>query len=150
MKTSTFAFLTITTLNIKFDFLPHRYLLLAVFFLIVLDFITGVLKAVILDIPRTSKGYRETYAKFIQYMGAILMSFAMAFLVQEMKQLKEFSFFSSIINNIILVGIVSIETLSIMENLIAIDDRSTFAKYIIVPLHRLLTFEVKNLFKKNE
>lgn len=135
-------------MNINLNFLPHKYLLVAVFFLILLDFITGVLKAVILDIPRTSKGYRETYAKFIQYMGAILMSLAMGFLVQEVKELTQLTFFSKIVNNIIMLGIVSIEGLSIMENLIAIDDKSPFARYIIVPLHRLLTFEIKNLFKK--
>ena len=148
MKTSTLLLLTVTTLNINLNFLPHRYLLVAVFFLILLDFITGVLKAVILDIPRTSKGYRETYAKFIQYMGAILMSLAMGFLVQEMKELTQLTFFSKIVNNVIMLGIVSIESLSIMENLIAVDDKSKFARYIIIPLHRLLTFEIKNLFKK--
>ena len=94
MKTSTLLLLTVTTLNINLNFLPHRYLLVAVFFLILLDFITGVLKSVILDIPRTSKGYRETYAKFIQYMGAILMSLAMGFLVQEVKELTQLTFFS--------------------------------------------------------
>jgi phage-related holin len=148
MKTSTLLLLTVTTLNINLNFLPHRYLLVAVFFLILLDFITGVLKSVILDIPRTSKGYRETYAKFIQYMGAILMSLAMGFLVQEVKELTQLTFFSKIVNNIIMLGIVSIEGLSIMENLIAIDTKSPFARYIIIPLHRLLTFEIKNLFKK--
>lgn len=148
MKTSLTLLTILTALNINFNFLPHSYLLVAVFFLIVLDFITGVLKAVMLDIPRTSKGYRETYAKFIQYMGAILMSLAMAFLVQEVPQLKDVKFFSTIVNNVVLIGIVCIEGLSIMENLIAIDDKSSFAKYIIKPLYNLLTFEIKNLFKK--
>lgn len=148
MKTS-FTLLTIlTALNINFNFLPHSYLLVAVFFLIILDFVTGVLKACVLDIPRTSKGYRETYAKFIQYMGAILMALAMAFLVQEVPQLKDIHFFSSIVNNVVLIGIIFIESLSIMENLIAVDDKSPFAKYIIKPLYRILTFEIKNLLKK--
>ena len=148
MKTSTLLLLTVTTLNINLNFLPHRYLLVAVFFLILLDFITGVLKSVILDIPRTSKGYRETYAKFIQYMGAILMSLAMAFIIQEMDELKQLVFFSKIVNNVILIGIIFIEGLSIMENLIAVDDKSPFATYVIKPLYRMLTFEIKNLLKK--
>jgi hypothetical protein len=140
----------LTTANISFDFLPSSFLLVAVFFLICLDFITGVTKAVFLKIPRTSKGYRETYGKFIQYMGAVLMSIAIGFMVQEVKQLKDLEFFSKIVNNVILIGIVCIESLSVLENLIAIDNKSMFAKFIISPLYRLLTFELTNLFKKND
>lgn len=140
----------LTTANISFDFLPSSFLLVAVFFLICLDFITGVTKAVFLNIPRTSKGYRETYGKFIQYMGAVLMSIAIGFMVQEVKQLKDLEFFSKIVNNVILIGIVCIESLSVLENLIAIDNKSMFAKFIISPLYRLLTFELTNLFKKND
>ena len=81
-------------------------------------------------------------------MGAILMALAMSFLVQEVPELKDIKFFSSIVNNIVLIGIIFIESLSIMENLIAVDDSSPFAKYIIKPLYRLLTFEIKNLLKK--
>ena len=81
-------------------------------------------------------------------MGAILMALAMAFLIQEVPQLKDIAFFSTIVNNVVLIGIISIEALSIMENLIAVDDKSPFARYIIKPLYRLLTFEIKNLIKK--
>ena len=81
-------------------------------------------------------------------MGAILMALAMAFLVQEVPQLKDIRFFSIIVNNVVLIGIIFIESLSIMENLIAVDSKSPFAKYIIKPLYRILTFEIKNLLKK--
>ena len=147
MKTFLLA-IPLSFLNSKFAFLPPSYLLIIIFSLIALDFITGVLKSVVNNIPRTSKKYRETYAKYIQYMGAILMSFLLSFLIQESPQLKEIQFFTEIANNVILFGIITIEALSILENLVAVDNKSPFSRYIINPLYRLLTFELKNLFKK--
>jgi len=81
-------------------------------------------------------------------MGAILMSFLLSFLIQESPQLKEIQFFTEIANNVILFGIIAIEALSILENLVAVDSKSPFSRYIINPLYRILTFELKNLFKK--
>lgn len=137
--------LLLASLNISFNFLPNSYLLITIFFLIVLDFITGVLKAIFLDIPRTSKKYRETYAKFIQYMGALLMSIGLAFLIQQMPELKDLGYFSNIVNNVILFGIIFIETTSILENLYTIDNKSLFSRFVIKPLLKITTFQIKKL-----
>ena len=137
-----------SALNAKFNFLPSPYLLLGIFFLVGLDFLTGILKAIVLNQPRTSKGYRETISKFIQYVGGIILSIFLSALIKNVPELVQLDFFSKYINNVILFFIIFIEMCSVLENLTAIDNKSLISKYCFQPLKNLLTFEFKNLIKQ--
>lgn len=140
----------LSAINTEFNFLPNSYLLLAIFFLVGLDFLTGVLKAVMLDIPRTSKGYRDTLQKFIQYAGAILLAVSLSFMVKNVPELKSLSFFSKYINNVILMFIMWVEILSNLENLTAIDSKTPISKWVFIPLKNFLTFQLNIKTKTNE
>ena len=140
----------LSAINTEFNFLPNSYLLLAIFFLVGLDFLTGVLKAVMLDIPRTSKGYRDTIQKFIQYAGAILLSVSLSFMIKNVPELKSLNFFSIYINNIILMFIMWVEILSNLENLTAIDSKSPISKWVFKPLKNFLTFQLNIKTKTDE
>jgi hypothetical protein len=137
----------IALLNTKFNFLPTAYLIMGIFFLVCLDFITGVAKSKIQGKDRVSKRYRETISKGIQYSGGIVLAmfiFVVSRLVPELQQL---SFFSLYASNTILTFITLIELKSNFENLIAIDSTSLLSKYCFIPLNNILGFEFKNLFK---
>jgi len=141
---------TLSAINTEFNFLPNSYLLLAIFFLVGLDFLTGVLKSKILGIERTSKRYRETLQKFIQYGGAILIAVTLSFMIKDVPDLQSLSFFSTYINNIILMFIMWVEVLSNLENLTAIDTKSPISKWVFQPLKNILTFQLNIKTKTDE
>lgn len=130
-------------LFIKLSILPNVNLLLWMGIAIALDFITGFSKAVLLNQNRTSSAMRKTVTKFLQYGGGLAVG---TILTQsaEQNQLESAKIILSFFNDALIVFIIYIELTSILENLIAIDDKSIMAQYIFVPLHKLFTFQLKN------
>lgn len=136
----------LSLINVKLNFLPTGTLMVAMGACITLDFFTGVIKATFLHEARTSKGYRKTIVKFMQYGGAVCVSMVMKYLMI-MKGDAEFALFVPFLdylNNGLLFFIIFIEITSILENMYAIDKTSPFAHYIIKPLLKLMTFAIKN------
>ena len=77
---------TLTTIKLMVPFLmaivlPPPTLLLWLGITMVLDFITGVAKAIKNDEPRTSTGFRRTVMKFIQHPIVIFLGGALTFYV---------------------------------------------------------------------
>ena len=70
-------------LNITFNWLPSFDLLLVMLISIIIDFITGVIKASVLKVKRTSEGYRRTIVKFMQYGGAVSIGMLLSYLVEK-------------------------------------------------------------------
>ncbi|RYG53333.1 MAG: hypothetical protein EOO01_04625, partial [Chitinophagaceae bacterium] len=66
-------------LFIQLNFFPNVSLLVVLFLVMVFDFITGVVKAKMHGIARTSDGYRRTVKKFSQYAFGLLASYSLAF-----------------------------------------------------------------------
>ena len=139
--------LTFTLLNINFGFLPSPDLLLLMGIAMMVDFGTGYAKAVVLKEPRTSTGLRKTIIKFIQYGGAIVIGMFLSYLSQNVQEAKKdwevLSTYMNWFNSGLLTFIIFIEIVSILENLQAINPNGAFTRYIISPLLRVLTLQLK-------
>lgn len=121
---------------------PSAHLLIALLAVIVLDFVTGVLKSVLTKQPITSKGYRGTISKFVQYAMSILCGSALAFFVEQ-KVGKELAYVAEIGTEGLIIFIIYTEVTSIFENVYEMDSKSPFAQNFIRPVLRLLTAQIK-------
>lgn len=145
------ALLFSSLIFIKLQFFPSTDLLFWMFIAIVIDFITGVTKAVIQGEARTSNGFRKTITKFLQYGVAIAVSVIMANTAKQ-NNMDSASHLLFIFNDGLLVFIIYIEVTSIFENLYACDQNTVFSKYFISPVLKILTAQIKNnpIFKEGE
>lgn len=145
------ALVFLPLLFVKLQFFPNTNLLFWMFIAIVIDFITGVSKAVILGEARTSNGFRKTITKFLQYGVAIAVSVIMANTAKQ-NNMDSASHLLFIFNDGLLVFIIYIEVTSIFENLYACDQNTPFSKYFISPVLKILTAQIKNnpIFKEGE
>lgn len=123
-------------------FYPSYNLLAWVFIAMVLDLITGIIKAVIHRNARTSSGYRKTARKLTQYIGSIMVSVILMNTFQQEHPVVQY------VNDGLLILLIYIETTSIFENLYAIDSTSMFARYFIAPVLRLLTLYMRKLHQE--
>lgn len=132
-------------LFVKTMFLPNVDLLAWMSIAIVADFFTGLMKAIVLKTPRTSKGYRETLSKFLQYSGAIIGSVILSNGITKTSLINQenHSAIMHYMNDALLSYIIYIEVTSIFENLYACDQKTKFARFIIVPVLKLLTLQIK-------
>ena len=148
---SFFAVSLVTLLNVNYSFLPTGTLLLAMAVAVILDFITGVIKASYNNQVRTSEGYRKTVVKFIQYGGAVCVSMLLKFLVglKDQGTVEYLNPYMEFLNDGLLIFIIFIEVTSVLENMYAIDSKSVFAVYFIKPLLKIMTFAIKNNFRKD-
>ncbi|MGV0854757.1 phage holin family protein [Empedobacter brevis] len=123
---------------------PDWILFVALTFLMSIDFITGFMKAKFLKVNRSSEAFRKTVKKIIQYCSAIIVVVMLLNLMRFDQSNQFFKDYSNWLQNGVIVLMVYIELTSILENAIAIDKTSTFAKVFIIPFHRLLTLQLKN------
>jgi phosphate starvation-inducible membrane PsiE len=138
---------TCAMLFIKAMFLPNVDLLAWMSIAMVVDFATGVIKSVILKVPRTSKGYRETLSKFLQYAGAIIASFILSNGITKTNLINadNHSAIMHYMNDSLIIYIIYIEITSVFENLYACDQQTKFARFVITPVLRLLTLQFKGV-----
>jgi len=134
----------LAVLNVNFNIFPDYMLMVGVGFVILLDFITGVIKAIVKGEQRTSVGYRRTVKKFTQYFGAIGASIIAQYALSFKFVSSEFNYISEFLNNSLLMFIIFIELTSILENLIEVDNKSPFAVYLIRPIHSIMTFAIRH------
>lgn len=131
-------------LNVSYNIIPDAMLMVGIGFVVLLDFITGVIKAIVKGDQRTSVGYRKTVKKFTQYFGAIAASIIAQYALSFKLHSNEFGYITEFMNNGLLLFIIFIELTSIFENLIEIDTKSPFAIYFIQPVHKIMTFAIRN------
>lgn len=143
MKSSAFAF-SVWLLNIKFQFLPSVPLFVSLFAAIGFDLITGVFKAKVKGEVITSWGYRQTIKKLAQYFGTLGIVVFLRYIVNMQPDLAAQMKYLDIGISGVLIFSIFIELTSSLENIAEIDKRSPFSRYIIQPLLRLLTFQLKN------
>jgi len=133
-----------TLLNIKFNFIPTPNLLLVMGVAIVLDFLTGILKSVILKKVRTSEGYRKTVIKFTQYGGSVVVGMLLKYIGAMNSDMANIAQYAEYLTDGLVIFIIFIELTSVLENVYAIDQETPFSKYLVGPLLKLLTFQIKN------
>ncbi len=123
------------TINIR----PNiPFLLVAMVVAMAMDFVTGVIKAKIQKVARTSEGYRLTVKKIVQYFMAAGLCLGLNYLVKTVIAEKTEAILY--INMFVLFFIIYIEVTSILENLYEIDNKSKFSKYLIKPLLSIMKF----------
>lgn len=145
MKTSLIYTTGATLLNVRFNFLPSVDLFVIMLMLTIIDFATGVLKAIIKKEARTSEGYRKTIVKVFQYGGAIAVSMTITYLAKTNPEFVQLGKYSSYIGNGLLLFIIFIELTSILENLYEVDKKSVASRYIIYPAVCLFTLKLNNI-----
>lgn len=126
---------------IKVEGIPSTQLLIWLGIALILDLITGVSKAVVNNVQRTSKGFRETIKKFIQYGGAFIVAVVLSSIAKE-NSVIDTTPYISFLGNAMVVYMIYIEVISILENLVEVDKDSEISRLIIKPLHKLLTFQI--------
>jgi hypothetical protein len=130
-------------LFIKFSLLPDKILLFWMGVAIAIDFVTGFSKAVFLHQNRTSNGLRKTITKFLQYGGGLAIGVILTQAAQQHK-VEGIEKLISYFNDGLVMFIIYVEVTSILENLIAIDDKSPVSK-LFVFFHRILTAQIKKV-----
>lgn len=121
--------------------LPKVSLLLWIFFLMIVDLTTGVLKSKILKEVVTSERARGTIIKFLQYFGCIGLTIV---LINQTGTNETFKEVMDWAKDGICILIIYIECLSILENLWAMDKKSPISIWIIGPLYMVMSLAVKN------
>lgn len=129
---------------LKMTVFPDLNLLIWVFLAVGLDFVTGIAKAYVQGVKRTSERYRKTIVKAVQYGGAIIVGIILATNINEDKN-TQLSLIVDYLNNGLLIFIIYIECTSVFENLYAMDKKSKLSKYFIKPVLSLLTFQLEYL-----
>jgi phage-related holin len=131
----------VALLFIKITLLPSIPLLFYMTVAMSLDFITGIIKAIILKEIRTSAGYRKTIIKFLQYGGSIAIGIILA---NAGNGRDAFKSIVGYFNDGLLIFIIYIEVTSIFENIYAIDKSSMMSRFFIAPILKILTWQIKN------
>lgn len=102
-----------------------------------LDFLTGIVKAKMKKVARTSAGYRKTVTKVMQYILPVLVIAFVAKRIPENKELLER------INGWLMMFILYIEVTSIFENLYEIDQKTVIAKFVYKPALTILKLGIE-------
>ncbi|MEI7487867.1 MAG: phage holin family protein [Chryseobacterium sp.] len=131
------------------QYYPKIQLLIGLLIVFVLDFICGVTKATLTGKRRTSKGFRKTFSKFIQYGVSIVVALVILNIGNGGKSdlSKQVSY---LFGDFMIFLMIYIEIVSISENIEVINPESDFVKYFIRPVRRILTFQIKNLLKEEK
>jgi phage-related holin len=143
MKASIITSAIFTILNINFNIVPPAHLFGIIGIAMLIDLITGVAKAVYMNEARTSHGYRRTVKKFIQYGGSIAVTMLIRYLISKQPELTAGIKYLNWLGSGLMVFIILIECTSILENIYAIDKTSSFSRYLIKPLLKILTIQLK-------
>lgn len=139
MKSAAIISLLFTVLGFTFDLKPNVSLLITAAVIgMVMDFVTGVVKAKFKKQERTSEDYRRTVKKVTQYFTAIGLSLGIQFLVK--KTITNAHPYLQYISVFVCLFIIYIEVTSILENLYEIDKRSMMARFLIRPLLAIMKF----------
>ena len=116
---------------------PSFKLLSVVLILIGLDLVTGVTKAKMKKIQRTSEGYRKTIVKLLQYLVPILVLYVAGKYIPEHKKMLQSA------SGYVMMFICYIEATSIFENLYEIDKKSMIARFLYKPALTILKFGIE-------
>jgi phage-related holin len=147
MKTFIFAKLTtkllfaVTLLDVtKHLILPKLSLLMWICLLMLVDLITGLLRATLTKQKITSERLRRSVIKFLQYFGSIGVIIV---LTNQNKDNEHLVLVLNWAQDGVAILIIYIEALSIFENLYAMDKKNPFAMYFIRPIYWLLSWSVR-------
>lgn len=128
---------------------PDEALLLWLLIVFVLDFIFGVAKATLNGIRRSSRGFRKSITKFLQYGGCIIVSIVIVNIVMNSGAALG-NQFAWLFGDLMLYIMIYTEVVSVFENMEAMAPASIFVKIFVRPVRQLITFQMKQVFKNTE
>lgn len=138
-------------LGINFIISPRITSILIVSGLIILDFITGIIKAKVQGKARTSEGYRKTLKKVPGYIIVPTVLWMAGVYAKyhvpedsDSAAMKEMAGILKSSSGWVLLFIIFIEVKSILENLNEIDTKSPFNKFFVNPLLKIMSFGLDN------
>lgn len=123
-------------LFLKLTFIPNVNMLAWLFIAMLVDFITGFLKAKALGQDRTSSAMRKSIIKLIQYVCAIVVVIILGNSLGKEVDLIKYA------DDGVLIFLLYIEAVSIFENLAALSPDSVFTKRFAQPILKLLTLSM--------
>lgn len=140
-------FLLATTAGISFAIFkealfPNFHLTLILVLTIAIDFVSGIMKSIAANQPVISRKLRRTIFKSNMYGLIIVLSFACRSMLQGQNNVL-YDFIGQLINNGVITTLIYIETLSILENLIAMDQGGPISK-LLKPAHLFLSWKIKS------
>ncbi len=138
MKTS-FIIGSLSLLFFKLTFFPRLDLLAWVFIAVVIDLLTGVVKAFIKKQAVTSQGFRQTAVKALQYSGLIIAGIIIGNSFEKNTDLVRW------VNDGMLLFLLYVEVYSIFENLRDMNPESKVSKMIFSPALTILTLGMQRL-----
>lgn len=133
-------------MNNIIQYWPNVPLLVWLLVVFILDFIFGVARATLNGTHRTSRGLRKTITKFLQYGGCIIIAMVILNIVYQSNQVVSLPF-AGFFGDVMLYIMIYAEVVSIFENMEGMAPTSTFVKVFVRPMRRMITFQLKNLFK---
>ncbi|WP_300599393.1 phage holin family protein [Niabella sp.] len=128
---------------------PNTALLTGLLVVVVLDFICGVAKATLTGTRRSSQGFRKTITKFLQYGGCIIVAMVILNIVYDSGEVFNNSFVW-LFGDVMLYIMIYTEVVSVFENMETMAPRSAFVKIFVRPARRIITFQLRQLFKEDE
>lgn len=141
MKITALIFsLVITVFGLKLNLTPNiPAMLAAVVIVMVIDFVTGVIKARSKKMPVTSKDARNgTIKKATQYFTAIILSLGILLLVKLLvKDVNDNVYWIPVFT---CMFTIYVEIMSILENLNEVDNKSMMARFLFRPLLMIMKF----------
>lgn len=135
-------------MNNLIQYWPNSTLLIWLLVVFTLDFIFGVSKASLNGVRCTSHGFRKSFIKLLQYGGCIIVSVVILNMVYESSE----NFgqqFAWMFGDLMLYLMIYTEVVSIFENMEAMAPQSKFVSLFLRPARRIITFQLKNLFKED-
>jgi hypothetical protein len=124
--------------------LPDGMILILLTIMIVVDLLTGVTKSVVNKKNVTSRNFRKTLAKFIQYGSALVIGLVLT-IMAEIKGITALEGLVPYLNNGIASFIIYIEIVSVVENSIEMNPNAKIVKIIFQPLLYVITFQFKKI-----
>lgn len=143
---------------------PSPYLLIGLMLMMFIDLLTGVRKAANRGEATTSRGFRNSFDKATTYFSLILSVLIIVNIVHVQDESVHILCKWNYLVNGLFMACIYIEMKSIFENLIDINTKkiiidvskpprlkhNDFALYILIPLHNILIFKLKELKKINK
>ncbi|HMR81630.1 MAG TPA: phage holin family protein [Niabella sp.] len=134
-------------MNNLIQYWPNGTLLIWLLVVFILDLLFGFIKAGFCGSCRTSAGLRKSVIKFLQYGGCIIVSMVIlniAYFSNRTFDRQLCWFFG----DMMLYLMIYTEVVSVFENMEAMAPRSRFVSLFVRPVRRIITFQLKNLFKE--
>ncbi|MCF3107858.1 phage holin family protein [Niabella sp. CC-SYL272] len=97
--------------------------------------------------PRSSQGFRKTITKFLQYGGCIIVAMVILNIVCASNQVFD-NRLTGFFGDSMLYIMIYTEVVSIFENMEAMAPGSIFINVFVRPVRRILTFQLKRLFRE--